>query len=114
PLGSTGVGPLCRTLNNTVTMCQGSSLRYKTAISPYAGGLDVVEKLKPIAFTRKHNGALEVGFGAEDVAAVEPRLTYNNDDGAIEGVHYDLLTTVLVNSVKQQQAEIRQQRALIE
>jgi hypothetical protein len=114
PLGATGTGPLCRTLSNAITMCQGSSLRYKSAISPYAGGLDVVEKLKPIAFTRKHNGALEVGFGAEDVAAVEPRLTYNNDDGAIEGVHYDLLTTVLVNSVKQQQAEIRQQRALIE
>jgi hypothetical protein len=114
PLGSTGVGPLCRTLNNTVTMCQGSSLRYKTAISPYAGGLDIVEKLKPIAFTRKHNGAHEVGFGAEDIAAVEPRLTYNDDDGAIEGVHYELLTTVLVNAVKEQQAEIGQQRALIE
>jgi len=114
PLLATGVEPLCRTLSNFITRCQSSSLRYKTEISPYDGGLDVVEKLKPIAFTRKHNGAHEVGFGAEDIAAVEPRLTYNDDDGKIEGVHYQLLTTVLVNAVKQQQNEIKQQRTLIE
>jgi hypothetical protein len=114
PLGATGVENLCRTLSNFITRCQGSSLRYKEEISAYSGGLDVVEKLKPIAFTRKHNGAHEVGFGAEDVAAVEPRLTYNNDDGQIEGVQYPQLTTVLVNAVKEQQAQIKQQRALIE
>ena len=108
PLGATGVEHLCRTLSNAITRCQASSLRYKTAIAPYAGGLDVVEKLKPIAFTRKESGTHEVGFGAEDIAAVEPRLAYNNDDGAIEGVHYELLTTVLVNAVKQQQEEIKQ------
>ena len=110
PLLATGVEPLCRTLSNFITRCQGSSLRYKTAISAYDGGLDVVEKLKPIAFTRNHNGAHEVGFGAEDIAAVEPRLTYNDDDGKIEGVHYELLTTVLVNAVKQQQTEITSQK----
>jgi hypothetical protein len=114
PLLATGVEALCRTLANGITRCQGSSLRYKTEISPYGGGLDVVERLKPIAFTRKHNGAHEVGFGAEDIAAVEPRLTYNDDDGKIEGVQYQLLTTVLVNAVKQQQNEIKQQRGLIE
>jgi hypothetical protein len=113
PLGFTGIQPLCRTSFNDITLCQSSSLRYKTAIIPYAGGLDVIERLKPIAFTRKYNGAHEVGFGAEDVAAVEPRLTYNNDDGQIEGVHYELLTTVLVNAVKQQQSEIKQEQAEI-
>jgi hypothetical protein len=114
PLGAGNLGTLCRGFANGITTCPSSSLRYKTAISPYAGGLDVVEKLKPISFTRKESGTQEVGLGAEDVAALEPRLTYNNDDGEIEGVRYELLTTVLANAVKQQQAEIKQQRTLIE
>jgi hypothetical protein len=117
PLGNIGSQPLCRiiggALSNFITPCPSSSLRYKTAIAPYAGGLDVVDKLKPISFTRKETGARDMGFGAEEVAAVDPMLTFNNEEGEIEGIHYELLTTVLVNAVKQQQAEIKNQQQAI-
>ena len=113
PLLATGVEPLCRTLANFITRCQASSLRYKTDIEPYRDGLDVINRLQPIAFTRKHNGMREVGFAAEDVEAVEPRLTYRNEEDKIEGVKYELLSTVLVNAVKEQQEQLQRQQELI-
>ena len=67
PLQATGVQPLCRTLANFITMCEASSLRYKTNIEPYLGGLDVVARLHPIAFTRIYNGRGDIGLAAEDV-----------------------------------------------
>lgn len=115
PLGPVGNGgPLCRMLNNVVTPCPSSSLRYKTSITPYTGGLDVIEKLQPITFTRNLTGNRDMGLGAEDVAAVEPLFTFNNEHGEVEGVKYELLTTVLVNAVKEQQEQIERQHKLIE
>jgi hypothetical protein len=114
PLLATGVEPLCRTLANFITRCQASSLRYKTDIADYKGGLDVVDRLRPISFTRKHNGASDIGLGAEDVEAVEPRLIFRNENGETEGVRYELLSAVFINAIKQQQRQIEQQRKLIE
>jgi hypothetical protein len=113
PLLATGVEPLCRTLANFITRCQTSSRRYKTDIEPYQGGVDVVDRLQPIAFTRKHSGMREIGLAAEDVEAVEPRLTFRNENDQVEGVRYELLSAVLVNAVKQQQAQIARQQQLI-
>jgi hypothetical protein len=113
PLLATGVEPLCRTLSNFITRCQASSLRYKTNIEPYLGGLDVIERLHPIAFTRIFNGARDIGLAAEAVERVEPRLTYPNDEGKVEGIRYELLTTVLINAVKEQQQVLEQQQEAI-
>ena len=87
PLLATGVEHLCRTLANFITRCEASSLRYKTNIKPYLGGLDVVAKLQPIAFTRKCNGRSDIGLAAEDVEKVEPLFTYPNDEGKVEGIN---------------------------
>lgn len=106
PLLATGEEPLCRTLANFITRCKASSLRYKTNIKPYLGGLDVVDQLHPIAFTRIYSGKSEIGLAAEAVERVDPRLTYPNDEGRVEGIRYELLTTVLINAVKEQQSEI--------
>jgi len=114
PLLATGVEHLCRTLANFITRCEASSLRYKTNIKPYLGGLDVVAKLQPIAFTRKYNGRSDIGLAAEDVEKVEPLFTYPNDEGKVEGIKYDLLTTVLINAVKEQQQQIAELKARLD
>ena len=49
----------------------------------------------------------DVGFGAEDVAAIDPRLAVFNEAGEVEGVKYDRLTTVLVNAVKELEGLVR-------
>ena len=50
----------------------------------------------------------DVGFIAEEVNRAEPLLSTFNDKGEIEGVKYAQITTVLVNSVKEQQTQIEQ------
>jgi hypothetical protein len=99
-------------LNNVIASCS-SSLRYKTDVRRFNGGLDVVNRLRPITFTWKQGGMHDIGFGAEDVARVEPLLTFRNNQGEIEGVKYSQLSAVFVNAIVEQQAQIRrQQKAL--
>jgi hypothetical protein len=68
--------------------------------------LDIVRHLRPIVFNWKEGGMRDVGFGAEEVNAVEPLLTTRNSNGEIEGVKYAQITTALVNAVNEQQAVI--------
>ena len=118
-LGSVGPGAggfaLCRNSGNSpglITFCS-SSLRYKTDVQPFSAGLALVRRLHPISFTWKSDHTRDLGLGAEDVAAVEPLLTFRNDKSEIEGVKYDRLSAVLVNAVQEQQTRIeRQQRKL--
>lgn len=113
--------PLCRNSSLQISTCGSSSLRYKTDVNPFTGGLDIVNRLRPISFKWKQDGSSDIGFGAEDVARVEPLFTFNNEKGQIEGVKYDRLSVVLVNAVREQQAQIsdlqnqlKQQRLLNE
>jgi len=86
-----------------------SSLRYKTNVATFTQGLEVVRRLRPIAFNWKAGGMHDVGFGAEEVEKVEPLLVTYNRKGEIEGVKYGQLTTVLVNAVNAQQDLITKQ-----
>ncbi len=91
-----------------------SSLRYKKDIQPFAHGLNLLNKLQPITFRWKSNDAADLGFGAEDVAKVEPLLVTHNAKGEVEGVKYDRISAVLVNAVKEQQLQIDAQQKQID
>jgi hypothetical protein len=108
-LGPAGSLYLCRNAAAEISTCS-SSLRYKTDVQPFVGGLELVNRLRPIAFTWKQDGARDLGLGAEEVAAVEPLLVTHNDQGQIEGVKYDRLAAVLINAVKEQQTQMARQR----
>jgi hypothetical protein len=105
--------PVCFNGANRIGSCS-SSLRYKTEVHPFLGGLDIVRRLRPISFTWKEDGLPDLGLGAEEVARVEPRLTFRNKQGEIEGVKYNQVSAVLVNAVQQQQAQITAQQHTIE
>ncbi|HEY8185958.1 MAG TPA: tail fiber domain-containing protein [Pyrinomonadaceae bacterium] len=109
-LGSAGSTTLCRNASNQIATCS-SSLRYKTDLHPFIGGLNVVNSLHPITFRWKADQMLDVGLGAEDVAAVEPLLVTHNASGQVEGVKYDRLSAVFINAFKEQQAQIARQQA---
>jgi len=51
--------------------------------------------------------------GAEEVEKVESLLTFRNDQGEIEGVKYNQLSAVLVNAIREQQAQIHKQQQQI-
>ena len=111
-LGSAGNTQLCRNASNQISTCS-SSLRYKKDLQPFTRGLALLNQLKPITFNWKSDGSPDLGFGAEDIAAVEPLLVSHNDKGEVEGVKYDRITAVLVNAVKEQQQQIQQQQTQI-
>jgi hypothetical protein len=108
-LGSAGSTSICLNAANRISPCS-SSLRYKTSVQSFKSGLEVVRRLRPITFDWKEGGVADVGFGAEEVNAIEPLLTTRNAKGEIEGVKYGQLTTVLVNAVKEQQLTLEQQQ----
>ncbi len=68
--------------------------------------MDLIRKLSPITFRWKVDNSSDLGFGAEDVAKVEPLLVTHNKQGEVEGVKYDRISAVLVNAVKEQQIQI--------
>jgi len=110
-LGAAGSTSLCHNASSQISTCS-SSLRYKTDILPFSSGLKLVNRLQPITFNWKTGGTRDLGFGAEDVAKVEPLLVTYNERGDVEGVKYDRVAVVLLNAVKEQQSEIEEQRGL--
>ena len=111
---SGGRTPLCTDSYGVLANCNSSSLRYKTDLHPFTGGLNIINRLRPISYRWKEDGVPDLGFGAEDVAKVEPLFTFRNQKGDIEGVRYDRLSVVFVNAIKEQQAQIERQRKQIE
>lgn len=103
---------ICLDSNSKVVICSSSSLRYKTNVSDYTGGLSVVRELRPITFTWKQDGVADVGFAAEEVEKADPNLVvYKN--GQVEGVKYNRISIALVNAIKQQQQQIEELKALV-
>ena len=112
-VGSAGGTQLCRNLSNQISNCSPSSLRYKTNINPLSPGLNLVKLLAPITFNYKQGGMKDLGLGGEDVAKVEPLLAIYNAKGEVEGVKYDRVGVVLINAVKEQQAQIENEQKMI-
>jgi hypothetical protein len=112
-LGAAGSTALCRNGSNQISSCS-SSIRYKNNIAALHTGLSLINRLRPVTFDWKQNGEHDLGLVAEEVAKVEPLLVTHNDKGEIEGVKYDRVAVVLLNAVKEQQAQIKEQAAQLQ
>jgi Chaperone of endosialidase len=100
--------------------CSTSSIRFKDAVADLDGGLDTVMKLRPVSFQYNaqavKDGAAtgrQVGFIAEEVQKVEPRLVGLDKEGKPVNVNYANATAVLALAIQQQQREIIQQRFVL-
>jgi hypothetical protein len=111
--GINGVDLCIQPTDARVVKCGTSSQRYKSNVESLHGSLNLVNRLRPVTFDWKEGGAHDLGFIAEEVAAIEPLLTFRNEKGEVEGVKYQLVSVILVNAVKEQQARIEQQQNLI-
>jgi len=105
---------LCFNINGDLLQCGASSLRLKSDVRSFIGGLDIVRRLRPISFQWKESGMADIGLGAEEVAEVAPSFVFSNSTGAVTGVKYERLNMVLINAIKEQQAQIEQQQNQIE
>jgi hypothetical protein len=104
-LGAAGATTLCRNASNQISTCS-SSARYKNNIIAFTSGLSLIKQLRPVSFNWRDGGMADMGLVAEEVNAVEPLLTTTNAGGQVEGVKYDRVGVVLINAVKEQQAQI--------
>ena len=102
---------VCFNHEGDLLQCGASSLRWKTNVQPFLGGLDIVRRLRPITFTWKEGGQPDIGLGAEDVAKVAPAFTFIDNKGEITGVKYERLDLLLINAIKEQQNQIETLRA---
>jgi len=97
-----------------------SDQRLKKNIEPLAAGLDKVMRLRPVTYRLKDapaNGGLgsqkEIGLIAQEVEKVLPELVHTGSNG-YKAVSYDKLVSMLIEAVKEQQKEIREQDAALE
>jgi hypothetical protein len=91
-----------------------SSRRWKTNIQPLHNALRMVEQLRGVSYELKDSGKHEIGVIAEEVGAVVPEVvTYEENGKDARGVDYSRLTALLIEAVKQQQRQIRQQQAVL-
>jgi len=104
------VATVCFNPAGDLLQCGASSLRLKTDVRQFIGGLDIVRRLQPISFRWKENGSTDIGLGAEEVAEVAPSFVFTNSKGEVEGVKYERLSMVLINAIKEQQARIEQEQ----
>lgn len=93
----------------------GASLKdIKRNISTYSRGLEVVAKLRPVQYEYKEDGRKDIGFLAEEVATVEPRLSTEDSKGELYGVKYTRISAALVSAVQAQQRQIDELTARLE
>lgn len=106
---------------DTTTTCLLSSLRFKQDIksfepSPkFATALDELMALRPVTFRYKPEvahgdpglSAIQPGFIAEELNAVDPRLVAFDADGSTpRSARYEEMVAVLTAAIQSQQAEI--------
>jgi hypothetical protein len=89
-----------------------SSGRWKTNIDVISDPVEKVKKLRGVYFDWKETGTHDIGLIAEEVAEVIPEVVgYEKDSGNAESLDYGRLVALLVEAVKEQQAQMEQQDA---
>jgi hypothetical protein len=92
-----------------------SSRRWKTNIQPMEGSLDKVKRLRGVSYDRKADGKPDIGLIAEEVGEVIPEVVSYEENGKdAKSVDYARLVAVLIEAMKEQQNEIKKQKATID
>lgn len=55
---------------------------------------------------RKSTGKRELGFIAEDIEKLDPRLSTYDGDSSLRGVQYDHMVALLTKAIQEEQEEI--------
>ena len=110
-------GSLKASLNATSFICAGDVVAYgspsditlKKNIKPLENSLDKIKNLQGVSFTWKNPGLSnivdDIGFIAQDVKEVVPKLVRENEDGKLSMRHQGVIP-ILVEAMKEQQKQI--------
>jgi hypothetical protein len=87
-----------------------SDATLKTNVETLSGSLDAVKSLRGVSFDWLENGGSEIGVIAQEVEAVLPDVVSTNEEG-IKSVKYGNMVAVLIEAIKEQQAQIDELKA---
>tara|TARA_R110000824_G_scaffold43779_1_gene127756 strand:+ start:654 stop:3119 length:2466 start_codon:yes stop_codon:yes gene_type:complete len=91
-----------------------SDATLKENIEVISNPIDKVMSMRGVTYNLKSSsGNPEVGFLAQEMKQAVPEVVYGNGDGNL-GIDYAKLTSVLVEAIKTQQTQIREQQSQID
>lgn len=105
---------LCAEVGGLIGRCSSTRARKSNIVDLTLPGVETTRRLRPVEFDWRGSGEHDLGFIAEEVAAVDPVLAGYDADGRIASVRYSQLTAVLVKAIHEQQAEIEQLKRQIQ
>jgi hypothetical protein len=92
-----------------------SSRRWKSDIVPLDNALGLVQQLRGVRYRWTESGSPDLGFIAEEVGAVIPEVVKYAPNGVdAETVNYARLVALLVEALKEQQAQMMADRARLQ
>jgi len=110
---SSGDSAVCRSTSNEITVntgattCSVSSQRYKHNIEDLGIGVDFIKGMRAVSYQRNSDNVSEIGFIAEEIAALDSRLVFYEADGTtVRGVKYEQMTALLTKAIQEQSGKI--------
>ncbi|KND46770.1 MAG: hypothetical protein AB201_03475, partial [Parcubacteria bacterium C7867-006] len=104
---SVGSSAVCLSNSNELTVNSGSTncgtqRRVDMQnIASSTSGLELVKKLNPVEFSYSNSSEGHLGFIADEVDLLEPRLVNHDAFGTSTSIRYDELTSVLAKSIQE-------------
>ncbi len=89
-----------------------SDARLKDNVVQLSGALNKINSLEGVSFNWKKDGQAEIGLIAQEVEKVVPELVVTGNDG-LKAVKYGNVVALLIEAVKEQQAEIDSLKAQV-
>lgn len=88
---------------------QTSDARLKTNIRPLTYGIKELMQMNPVEYNWKTDvaGKEKIGLIAQEIQKLVPEVVTGNEKTAILGMNYSELVAVLVNTIQQQQRELK-------
>jgi hypothetical protein len=88
-----------------------SSERYKENIETINDPLETLSKIRGVTFDWKNSGQPDYGFIAEEVGVHIPEVVdWEDNSDAARGMYYQKMIPILVESIKEQQIQIKDQK----
>jgi hypothetical protein len=92
------------------TACSASLRKMKQDIKPLTGALDEVMRLQPMEYRFRpeydSDTSLRIGFIAEDIEKIDPRLAARDGHGDLTGVDYEHVAVINSAAIQEQQQQI--------
>jgi len=89
-----------------------SDSKLKTNVKTVTNAMDMIQGLRGVSYDLKSGGKREFGFIAQEVNTVVPEVVSKN--GNLMGIDYTRITSLLVEAVKTQQAQIEALKAKLD